>query len=127
MRVSTEPIICASFSEHEPLWPSLPLALVLKTLGWGTHLHQREQEAFEECGRLVQRLFEAVVKVHIELLVLMDVIAHAVQQDQRQESASPSVFSSQTPHRFPFDHEGEGGTRFWAWADFCEEKSLVAS
>lgn len=45
----------------------------------GPTLHEREEETLEEGGRLVERFFQRIVEVHVQLTGFVDVGADAVE------------------------------------------------
>lgn len=51
------------------------------------NLTEREENAFEEGSRLVERFFECHVEMVIKLLVFSDVFTDFVQEDVTQETA----------------------------------------
>jgi hypothetical protein len=51
------------------------------------NLTEREENAFEEGPRLVERFFEGHVEMVIKLLVFSDVFTDFVQEDVTQETA----------------------------------------
>lgn len=61
-------------------------------------LHHREQEALEPSGRFVQGLLQGVEEVHVELLVLVDVVPDAVQEDHLHEAPDDGGFRR---HEYP--------------------------
>lgn len=85
--------------------------------GAGAAGGEGEEETLEEGGGLVERLLEAVVEMDVELLVLVNVLADAVDKDQLEKPARISL-------SFPI---ADGRAHFCVCADFCAAKSLVAS
>lgn len=59
----------------------------MKHSGRDAHLHDGQDNALVECGRLEARLLERQVVVVVQLLVLVDVGDHSRQQQQVEKAA----------------------------------------